>query len=107
ERFDQRVIQHFRVLHRLFGPFAVRDVFDRALEIQDVALNIAHDTGVLRNPDDAPVLAIDLRLEPGDKTIFLDEADKFVAPARSLVNLVIDVADGADYFLGRNGPVIP
>ena len=101
QRFDQRVIQHFRVLHRLFGPFAVGDVFDRPLEIQDVALNIAHDTGVLRNPDDAPVLAIDLRLEPGDKTIFLDEADKFVAPARSLVNLVIDVTDGGDEFPGR------
>jgi hypothetical protein len=75
----------------------VGDVLDRALVVQRAALGIAHDVGVLADPDRlARLVAIDLRLEAAHLTIALERGDELGAPPRIDVPLAADVMHGGD-----------
>ena len=101
QRFDQRVIQNLGVTQRLLGPFALGDFFHRAFVVEHLASPIAHDPRVLGNPDDAPVLAINLGLEFRDDSVLLNQTNKVLTPPRLHVNLVADVTDCLHKLFGR------
>ncbi len=100
-RFHERMVKRFRAAQRLLRLPPLRDVLDRAFVIKQFALRVAHGAAVLRNPDDGPVLAVNLRLEPAQRVVLLHQAHKLVAPARFDIELPRDVLDARHHFRRR------
>ena len=59
---------------------------NRAFVIQHPARPVAIDAGVLRNPNDAAVGAVHLRLERRYHFVFVEAADEFFAARGSTYN---------------------
>ena len=81
------MFQRFRHLPRL------RDVLDGAFEVEQLPLPVAHGTAVLLDPNDAAVLAIDLRLEAVQSVVLRHQPHEFLAAARLHIQAAANVLD--------------
>ena len=97
-RLHQRVIQRLGITHILLRHASRRDVFHRALVMQQQSLRIADHTAVLRNPDDAPVLAENLRLKSCDRVVLIHDAPELLASSRRHVKPAADVRHARHQF---------
>ncbi len=101
------MIQRLGISEILLRLFALRDVLDRALVIQQFALGTAPSVAIFRNPNDALILPINLRLKPGNRIPLAHHPHKFIPPPFLHIQSLADIRDAIHQLLRRVVAVNP
>src|SRR5271165_2820148 len=91
----------FGFLPLFFSAFTTRDVLHHALVVEQLAGNlVVYGTGIFRDPNDAPVAAINLRFELQDSLVLLHCQSEFSATTGLDVKLPADVGQRREQLIG-------
>src|SRR3569623_6467 len=87
--------------------FALADVLNGALVVEQSAIGVADGPCILRNPDARAVLPVNFRLESRERIPFFQSPDELIAAARLYIELAGDVPHGGPQLQHRLVTVDP
>ena len=91
--FHQGMVEGLGTAQGFLHLASMGDVLNRALVVKQITIPVAHSPAVLRNPDDAAILAKNLGFETAQRVVGLHEPDKFLTATRFNIQAAGNILD--------------